>query len=97
MKEIRRSEERVAAVRPVLLEHGEGLTRDLSPSGVYFETDEQFSAGGSIRFSLEFDNPGGKLALNCEGTIVRVENHEGKVGVAVRIVQSSLVPAAAVS
>ena len=67
-----------------------GTTRDVSASGIFFETDAAFTAGGSISFAIDIDAPGGKMQLNCRGEIVRVEQRDKRVGVAVRIVESSL-------
>lgn len=88
----RRSEDRVPAELPVNLQSGKGITRDVSPSGVFFETDTAYAPGSEISFSIELDSPGGKMMLNCQGRIVRVEHRSGKVGVAAKIIASSLEP-----
>jgi hypothetical protein len=82
----RRQARRYRLALPIELEHGTGLTRDISASGVFFETDSSFPVGGTISFSLvlEYADPSGPLRLHCQGEIVRVERYEGKVGVAVR-------------
>ena len=67
-----------------------GVTRDISPSGIFFETDAEMTQGSPIHFSLEFENPSGKLLLECSGEIVRVERAGGKVGVAAKILESRL-------
>lgn len=90
-----RSEERVPAALPVELENATGLTRDVSPSGLYFETDGDFSAGTVISFAVNFDTPAGKMVLNCQGEIVRVVRGKAKLGVAVKIFDSTLRPQAA--
>ena len=91
MAELRRAQQRVSAVLPVKVEgRAAGVTRDISPSGIYFETDQEMADGGTIHFTLEFDNPSGKLLLECSGEIVRVEKAGGKVGVAAKIVESRL-------
>jgi len=41
-------EERVAATRPVKLDRGTGITRNVSASGVFFETDVEYAAGSEI-------------------------------------------------
>lgn len=87
-----RNEERVPSTLPVSLEHGTGVTRDISASGVFFETDRAYSPGSEISFSIELDSPGGKMMLKCQGRIVRVEGRGGKVGVAARIIESRLEP-----
>ena len=86
----KREEERVPAARPVKLERGTGITRDVSASGVFFETDVELAAGSEISFAIELDGPGGKMMFNCQGQIVRVEHRSGKVGVAAKIVTSTL-------
>ena len=79
---------------PVELEHGSGETRDVSKSGVFFETDQPFTLGQMIRFSvmLAYAYRGTPLQLHCEGLIVRVEGRDGKVGVAVALSAFRLEP-----
>jgi hypothetical protein len=90
-KEPRRSQ-RVGASIPVRLDNSAaGVTRDISPNGVYFVIDEKLESGQTIRFTMEFDDPGGGvLHLDCIGRIVRIEENGGKAGVAVAIVESRL-------
>jgi hypothetical protein len=91
MPELRRTQQRVSAVLPVNVEgHVAGMTRDISPSGIFFETDMEMTSGSSIHFALEFDNPSGKLLLRCSGEIVRVERAGGKIGVAAKIIESRM-------
>ena len=85
-------EERVRTARPVHLDQGTGITRDVSASGVFFETDVDYAAGSEISFSIELEGPGGKMMLRCQGQIVRVEQRDGKVGVAAKIIESRLEP-----
>ena len=81
-----RREERVPAALNVNLVSGNGVTRDVSESGVYFETDLPFAPGAPISFSFNFDDaPGGPLVLKCEAVIVRVDNRGGKTGVGATI------------
>ena len=88
----RTREERVPTTRPVHLVQGTGITRDVSASGVYFETDASYRPGREISFSIELDGPQGKMLLKCQGQIVRVEQRDGKVGVAAKIIESRLEP-----
>ena len=70
-----------------------GITRDISPSGVFFIIDEKLAPRQSIRFSIEFDDPTNNasiLQLDCTGKVVRIENVDGKCGVAVAITESHL-------
>src|SRR5215211_7312873 len=87
-----RQSQRVNAEVPVRLEgSASGVTRDISPSGVYFVIGDKLEAGQQIRFSIEFDDPGGGiLFLDCVGKVVRVEEAGGKSGVAATITSSRL-------
>ena len=81
-KEVR--EPRALAVK-ITGDDVKAVTRDLSASGVYFETNSQYQVGASIKMTIYFDSPDG-MQLECDGTIVRVEGHgPDKVGVAVRM------------
>jgi hypothetical protein len=72
---------------PVLTEGGEGVTRDLSGSGIFFETDGSFSTGQPIEFSIILEHlyPDRPVRLQCKGSVVRVEKKGQKVGVATTI------------
>src|SRR5262245_26301347 len=88
--EEQRREERIQAVLPVKLGNGMGLTRDVSASGVYFETDSALAAGSPITFSVDIETPGGAMVLWCRGQVVRVDQRGKLQGIAVRIVESTV-------
>lgn len=81
-----RKEDRVGQTLPVrvLGDKVTGVTRNLSFSGVYFETDSRYQVGSMIKMTIDFDGPQ-KMQLECEGTIVRVEEQGSRVGVGVRM------------
>jgi hypothetical protein len=83
----RRRAARFRIAIPVELEAGEGITRDVSLSGVYFETDQSFAPGEQIGLVmvLERASPGRPVRLQCEGRIVRVTRFDKRIGVAVAI------------
>ena len=88
----RRHEERILVNLPVTLEHGKGVTRNVSGSGVYFEFSSKQTnliPGTAISFSMELDDPRGEtLRLNkvsARGEILRVEQRAEKIGVATAI------------
>ncbi|NOU01905.1 MAG: PilZ domain-containing protein [Gallionella sp.] len=83
-----RNEERVLVAHTIRLGNLQGMTRDISASGVYFWVDATFAVGETIHFIIEFGKKGVNFILKCIGEIVRVENREGKVGVAVKISHS---------
>jgi hypothetical protein len=68
----------------VLNDDGKGVTRDLSSSGVFFETDKDYKVGSTIEITIDFESSP-KARIRCIGTIVRVENRGSKVGVAVQV------------
>jgi hypothetical protein len=67
--------------------HGVGAkatTRDLSFSGVYFETTAKFDVGSIIKMTIDLGGtPAARLTqLQFEATVIRVEKNGSKVGVA---------------
>ena len=84
----RRNAERVAVSLPISMANTAEVTCDICPSGVYFEANASFVLGERIEFDIEFSNLGDNLMLKCKGEIVRVENRNSKVGVAVKILES---------
>jgi Tfp pilus assembly protein PilZ len=89
----KRREERVSTALSIDLGTATGVTRDVSASGVFFETDATYALGNEISFAVELDTPGGRVVLKCKGEIVRIEPRDARVGVAVKIVKSTLDPA----
>lgn len=83
-----RKEERIVTSVPVDLGESSGITRDVSASGIFFETDASYSPGRVINFKVKLDTPSGKMKLRCWGSVVRVEPRNGKTGVAVHITES---------
>jgi len=81
----RRQAFRFPIALPVDLEQGTGMTRNISTSGVFLETDQAFSTGDPIRLTLILEPtlPGIPTRLHCRGTIVRAERHGEKPGVGV--------------
>ncbi len=59
---------------------------------MFFETDASFALGSEISLTVELDTPGGKMMLKCQGNIVRTEAHDSKLGVAVKIIESTMEP-----
>jgi hypothetical protein len=86
----KRSKERVSTRLPVNLGETAAITRNVSASGIFFETSASPDVGSLIDFSVELDSPNGKLKLMCHGEIVRKEWTAEGVGVAVRIIESTM-------
>jgi len=76
---------------PVHLKSAEGITRDVSATGVFFWTTARSCALGElISFSVEFNRLGGRMMFKCQGDVVRTEPHDATVGVAVKINESAI-------
>ena len=83
-------QKRIAAVLPVRLNDAAGVTRDVSVTGIFFETDAVLAPGSSIEFLVDIDIPAGKRTLVCLGNIVRTEARDNRLGVAVKILDSRI-------
>lgn len=77
-----------------LLSGGTGTTRNISASGIYFETDSTPLSDSPLEFSVEFERNGNGtgLTLRCSAQVVRIESLGDKIGIAARIVESKLAP-----
>jgi hypothetical protein len=86
----KRKGQRIHTALPVFLKNAEGITRDVSASGVFFWTSESDCAPGDlISFSVELKRPEGRMKLKCQGDVVRTEPRNGAMGVAVKITESA--------
>ena len=82
---------RISKQLPIQCGNAKGVTRDVSTTGIFFETDMDCAAGSAISFSIELNGLANKkMLMQCQGTIVRVERSGGKMGVAVQINESQL-------
>jgi Tfp pilus assembly protein PilZ len=79
--EERRRGERYKLALPLQLKNGAGMTRDISTSGIFFETESAYATGDMIRLFLNFEHE----TLQCEARVVRVEPRNGQFGVAVEL------------
>jgi hypothetical protein len=87
----KRRGQRVHTALPVFLKNAEGMTRDVSASGVFFWTSESVCALGElISFSVELKRPEGRVMLKCQGDVVRTEPRATEMGVAVKITDSAM-------
>ena len=65
---------------------GNGETRNVSASGIYFVTDVELVKGMPVSFTLRFKQAsGGPFLLRGEARVVRLEQLDGKVGVGAAI------------
>ncbi len=79
---------------PVILDHGDGITRDYSTAGVYFLTEGSYAPGEALNFTLVLNNqPDGRpVRVRCQGTVIRTTPEEQKLGVAVKVDAHTFAP-----
>lgn len=85
-----RINERIAVAFPVCVAKANFVTRDISPSGIFIETQAKFELGERVGLMVKLGNPGNHLMLKADGEIVRLENNPSKAGIAVKILAANL-------
>ena len=80
----KRRARRVDAELPLLVNGKPGITRDLSASGMFLETDASYRVGKTINIALNLATPWGKVIFSCDGKIVRMGRHQRRIRVAVQ-------------
>ena len=72
---------------PVEVAGQAATTRDMSVSGVYFETDGSLTVGSEIDFaiSLKVNEGAPTVRMSCHGKVVRIDRRDEKTGVAAMI------------
>lgn len=84
----RRSADRFASELPIEIGGVLGLTRNVSATGVYFETTRDQVIGSRVNFLVEVIVKGERLKMVCAGDVVRVDQKLGTVGIAVKLSSS---------
>ncbi len=91
MKSEHRTEPREPVSLPLQLSSGvSAVTRDISASGLFFETSSEQRVGNLIDVEIDLDTPGGPMKLKAHGRIVRIEPHGSRIGVGVKLLSSRL-------
>lgn len=70
-------------------------TRDVSFRGLYFLLEGRHAVGSSLEFVLTLPKEvtlAGDVLIRCTGQIVRVEDHNGRHGIAARIEKYEFLP-----
>ncbi len=73
-----------------------GRTRDVSFRGLYFWADARFAQGTEIEFVLTLPKEitlASDVRIRCFGQVLRVDQTEGRSGVAARIERYEFLPA----
>jgi hypothetical protein len=83
----KRASQRIEVVVPMQIGQEQATTRDISWAGIYFLTEQSFSEGGDLSFSLDLNYalPGKPIKLDCQGEVIRIEQQGEKFGIAAKI------------
>jgi hypothetical protein len=77
-----RRDERFESDLRITLVQGDGVMRNVSASGVYFETRAKLEPGEALRFTIEFSGEQiGAVSAHCQARVVRVEPRGAMIGV----------------
>lgn len=80
-----RAAQRFGLALRLTVDGDEGVTHDLSATGLYFESQTGYVPGQTIEMVLEFPGITGTRKLNCEAEVVRVTPVGQGFNVAVRL------------
>ena len=80
-----RGADRFDTALPVEINDMQGLTRNISATGIYFESQVAQEPGSPVHFTVEVSVRGEKLKLDCEGEVVRINRKEGLLGIAAKL------------
>lgn len=88
-----RSEPREALALPVVFAvGGQGVTRDISASGLFFLTDVEQQMGSELALEIKLRASADPVKLVARGKVVRIEKQNHRMGVAVQLLNSYLKP-----
>lgn len=73
---------------PVEMAGMDGLIRNVSARGLYFEIESKCAPDSQIQLTVEIMAQGKKSKLICNGKVIRVAHKNGKLGVAVVLERS---------
>ena len=82
----KKREPRIETRLPVKLADMDGSTVNISATGVFFEMGKDQKEGSIIEFSIELSTPGGPFVLACRAEVVRVQEINGRYGIATKII-----------
>jgi hypothetical protein len=79
-----RSAERFSLTYEVEFENGTGFTRNISKTGVYFETSSFHNVGSIVQFSIQLHKLNKEInRLRCHGRVIRTDQNAHQWGIAV--------------
>ena len=87
---LHRRQRRQITELPTSIGGNQGITRDISASGLFVVQSKVQEVGSRIDFTVDLDIVGGKLKLCCEGRVIRVEKIDDKIGLGVKILSQTV-------
>jgi hypothetical protein len=78
---------RFDAQLPVLIDEGQGVTRDISTNGIFIIQSDQQEMGTPINFWVQMNTSVGAIKLRGEGEICRIEQTGDQVGLGIKILR----------
>lgn len=93
----RRQAERFVAAMPVTVDGHPGTTRDLSSSGLSFDSDRPYMPGARIAVVIDYLLDGHSYPLRCEAEVVRLQPTKDGYTVGARLTPESRLPEVAVA
>jgi hypothetical protein len=87
---LHRRQRRQITELPTSIGGNQGLSRDISASGVFIVQSSVQEVGSRIDFTVDLDIVAGKLKLCCEGRVIRVEKIDDKIGMGVKILSQTV-------
>ena len=87
---LHRRQRRTITELPTSIGGNQGLTRDISASGLFIVQMKAQEVGSRIDFTVDLDTVGGKLKLCCEGRVIRFEKIDDKFGIGVKILSQTV-------
>ena len=80
-----RGADRFVTKMPIEIGGIAGFTRNVSATGIYFETAATKEPGSHVYLTVKWSIRGEKLTLGCEGEVVRIDRNNGKLGIAAKL------------
>jgi len=79
---------------PVRVDGQLGYSKNISATGLYLQIDtgKEYFVGEEIGIEIDLELPSGESVLMSRGEIVRTESFGGRLGIAIKILETSVVP-----
>lgn len=80
-----RGDERFPTELPIETDGFAGMTKNISATGIYFETQASHEVGTRVHLTIDVTVQGEKLKMVCDGFVVRVDQKDGVLGIAAKL------------